>query len=349
MSSRIILISCGKKKLDHKTEAENLYISPLFKYNLRYAKSLKSDKIFILSTEYGLVGLKQKIEPYDLTLNRMPSANIQKWANQVVKKLSKVADLKKDEFTFLAGQRYRQYLIPKINNYKVPLEGLGIGKQLGYLKNKVANEEKCGQLHKYFNNLKRLKFPFLDQDIPKNGIYVLFEKKELAHEGNRIVRVGTHTGLNQLRSRLKQHFIQENKDRSIFRKNIGRCFLNKQKDSFLEKWELDLTAKKDKEKNSQLIDFKKQKKIEQKVSKYIQNNFSFVVFLIENKKERLALESKIISTISLCNECQPSKNWFGFNSPKEKIKKSGLWLVNELYKEPLSDKELKDLRNKYEN
>jgi len=345
MSSRIILISCVSKKLNYKTEAEKLYISPLFKYNLRYAKSLKPDKIFVLSAKYGLVGLKQRIEPYDLTLNKMSLAEIKKWSNQVVKKLSKVANLKKDEFTFLAGQKYRQYLIPEINNYKIPLKGLGIGKQLGYLKNKVANEEKCSQLHRYFNSLKRLKFPFLDKNIPKNGIYILFEKKELAHEGNRIVRIGTHTGLNQLRSRLKQHFIQENKDRSIFRKNIGRCFLNKQKDSFLEKWELDLTAKKDKEKNSQLIDFKKQKKIEQKVSKYIQDNFSFVVFPIEDKKKRLALESKIISTISLCNECKPSKNWFGFNSPKGKIKESGLWLVNELYKEPLSDKDIKELKN----
>jgi len=42
-------------------------------------------------------------------------------------------------------------------------------------------------------------------------------------------------------SRLKQHFAKENKDRSVFRKNIGRCILNKANDDYLTKWEWDLT------------------------------------------------------------------------------------------------------------
>jgi hypothetical protein len=60
--------------------------------------------------------------------------------------------------------------------------------------------------------------------------------------GSRIVRIGTHTGANQLCSRLKQHFLNEMKDRSIFRKNIGRCLLKQANDPFLEFWELDLTS-----------------------------------------------------------------------------------------------------------
>ena len=98
----------------------------------------------------------------------------------------------------------------------------------------------CEKLHKFFNNMERLKFPFDENKIPLNGIYILFEKGEKAHDVDRIVRVGTHTGQNQLRSRLKQHFINENKDRSIFRKNIGRALLNKNKDPFLEQWECPL-------------------------------------------------------------------------------------------------------------
>ena len=82
--------------------------------------------------------------------------------------------------------------------------------------------ENCKNLHELFNNLPKLEFPFNEEHIPMNGIYVLFEKGEFAHNTNRIVRVGTHTGKNQLRSRLIQHFLNENKDRSIFRKNIGR-------------------------------------------------------------------------------------------------------------------------------
>lgn len=84
------------------------------------------------------------------------------------------------------------------------------------------------ELHQIFNKQKRYYFPFDDfiNEIPKNGIYIIFEKGERYKNLDRIVRVGTHTGNNQLRSRLKQHFIKENKNRSIFRKNIGRCFLN---------------------------------------------------------------------------------------------------------------------------
>ena len=62
---------------------------------------------------------------------------------------------------------------------------------------------------------------------------VLFETGELAHGADRIVWVGTHTGSNEMPSRLKQHFLKENKDRSIFRKNIGRALLNRRRTLYL--------------------------------------------------------------------------------------------------------------------
>ncbi len=94
----------------------------------------------------------------------------------------------------------------------------------------------CHELHKIFNKMKRITFPFEDKDIPKNGIYILFEKDELGHEEDRIVRVGTHTGESQLKPRLYQHFLNENKDRSIFRKNTDRAILNKNNDEYLDVW-----------------------------------------------------------------------------------------------------------------
>lgn len=192
----------------------------------------------------------------------------------------------------------------------------------------------CESLHRLVNELERHTFPFDESIIPMNGIYLLFEKGEKGYQKDRIVRVGAHTGDNQLRSRLKQHFLNENKDRSIFRKNIGRALLNQSNDPFLEFWELDLTTRKAKEKYSSLIDWKYQKSIETKVSKYIQGHFSFSVFELTSKEERLQIESRIISTVSWCEECSPSDQWLGNSSPKEKIVKSGLWLVNELYKKP---------------
>jgi hypothetical protein len=195
----------------------------------------------------------------------------------------------------------------------------------------------CKRIHEITRSLDRHRFPFDNTKIPRNGIYVLFEKGEEGHvqEGgrDRIVRIGTHTGDKQLTSRLKEHFLKENKDRSIFRKNIGRALLNKQNDNFLEFWNLDLTTRRAKDIYAQQIDFEYQRQIEYQVSQYIHDNFSFSVFEVATKEERLNIESKIISTVSLCDECMPSNDWLGKSSPNDKIVRSGLWLVNQLYKE----------------
>ncbi|AIQ40327.1 hypothetical protein [Paenibacillus sp. FSL R5-0912] len=197
----------------------------------------------------------------------------------------------------------------------------------------------CCNLHEIVNKMTRHHFPFEDNVIPRNGVYLLFETGEYGHGADRIVRVGTHTGPNQLRSRLKQHFVQENKDRSIFRKNIGRCLLNRDKDPYTSVWELDFTTREAKLNNGHLVDPAYQSNIESRVSDYIQKHFSFCVLAIEDKPERLSLESRLISTLSLCDECAPSVQWLGMSSPHEKIRRSGLWQVNELYKEPLNNQD----------
>ena len=204
--------------------------------------------------------------------------------------------------------------------------------------------QSCHSLHQMFNSLTIIRFPFNAKLLPKNGIYILFEDGEQSHGTNRIVRVGTHTGDNQLPSRLQQHFVKENKDRSIFRKNVGRAILSRNQDSFLDWWELDLTTSEAKRKYVPGLDLVRQKQIERQVSKYIQQYLRFVVFRVDEKKKRLDWESKIISTVSRCAECRPSSIWLGNYSPKEKIRQSGLWIVNELYKVPLSEDELDALR-----
>lgn len=207
------------------------------------------------------------------------------------------------------------------------------------------NQQICNLLHQTVNRLEEFSFPFDQTAIPPNGIYILFEKGELAHNTKRIVRIGTHTGENQLPSRLIQHFVNENKDRSIFRKNIGRCLLCKENDVFLQKWEIDLTTRKAKKRYGDSIDYEKLRMVERRVSEYIKRNFSFAVFKVEEKTKRVDLESKIISTVSLCRDCFPSNQWLGLYSPKKKIKECGLWQVNELYKKPLSLKEANELRD----
>jgi hypothetical protein len=55
------------------------------------------------------------------------------WAQRVIEKLRKHNDIDNDHFVFLAGADYRQNLIPHLKRYSVPMEGLGLGKQLQWL------------------------------------------------------------------------------------------------------------------------------------------------------------------------------------------------------------------------
>jgi len=198
----------------------------------------------------------------------------------------------------------------------------------------------CNKLHEVTREGQHFNFTTGYRDIPKNGIYIMFENGEFAHGGNRIVRIGTHTGDNQLPSRIYQHFENENKNRSIFRKNIGRCILHNQQDCYLSTWELDTTTKEKKLAFSHLIDKDKEATIEKQISQYIQENLSFCLLEIPDKDNRIYYESRLIGTVSNCNECTSSENWFGRFSPVEKIVKSGIWQVMQLYSEPLSDNEI---------
>jgi hypothetical protein len=204
--------------------------------------------------------------------------------------------------------------------------------------------EICEALHHLFQQLPTFGFPFDSRELPGNGIYILYESGELAHETSRIVRIGTHRGDSRLPLRLEEHFLREKKDRSIFRRNIGRAILHKANDPFLAQWDIDLTARQARITNSGKIDHARLKAVEKQVTDYIQQNFRFVVFRVDDKEKRLSLESAIISTVSLCDKCQPTDNWLGLHSPIKKIEESGLWLVQKLYKTPLSDREFGELR-----
>ena len=50
------------------------------------------------------------------------------------------ADIEKDEFVFLAGERYRQFLIPFLKNYSIPMQGLKIGMQLQWLTKELVKQ-----------------------------------------------------------------------------------------------------------------------------------------------------------------------------------------------------------------
>lgn len=134
MGKQIILISCVSQKLEQRAKAKDIYVSTLFKLNLRYAQKLAPDDIFVLSAKHGLLSLEQEVDPYEQTLNTMPAHEVKQWADRVLDQICAKYFIDETTFIFLAGERYRKYLLPHLKNVQIPLKGLGIGRQLQKLK-----------------------------------------------------------------------------------------------------------------------------------------------------------------------------------------------------------------------
>ena len=195
--------------------------------------------------------------------------------------------------------------------------------------------------------MQRYTFETINEIPFNNGIYIFFQNGEKYKEFDRIVRVGTDTGQNQLKSRMSQHLTKENKDRSIFRKNIGRAMLSKANNPLLDYWNIDFTTKKNKE---LYFDEKKAATcmaIESQISDFMRENFSFVVFRVDTKEERLKFEEGIISALYNANDFIASADWLGNYVPETRgtyVKKSRMWLSQGLKAEPLNNKELQKIK-----
>ena len=210
--------------------------------------------------------------------------------------------------------------------------------------------EKCEQLHIFFNGLKAHSYPFNENEIPKNGIYVQFEKGETGHGGNRIVRIGTHTGTkSSLKDRLGEHF--EDFKRSVFRRKVGAAIIGRDIKNGSRLWlEDDLTIwiasdwhkRKERFRAKGRIDTLAE--IEKQVSRYIRSSISFVCIDVKDLESRARFESGLISTVSNCAKCGPSKNWLGNFSATPKVCQSGLWQEKELWKDDLTDNDIDFLK-----
>lgn len=131
-----VFISCVKSKQKTKAKAKDMYISPLFRYSLKYALSLTSkNKVYILSAKYGLLRLDEVISPYELTLNTMSEREKKEWAYKVYLQMRKNELDFNEDTIFLTGKNYRKYLITKFSNATAPLKNLGLGMQLNFYKN----------------------------------------------------------------------------------------------------------------------------------------------------------------------------------------------------------------------
>jgi hypothetical protein len=336
-------------KQSYPCKAYEMYApSSLFSKQYEYAKSC-CDKVFIMSAKYGLLDVDSLIEPYDITLNDFSSSEISVWASNVYSELKRKTDVVHDTYYFFAGKNYYSDLIRYLPNYRLPLQGLKFGERLSKLdgllikrsQSNTGNQTICDKLHELFLSLPRYNWETISNIKFTNGIYIVFEKGEVYKGKERIVRVGTHKSDGRLKERLRDHFLKENKDGSIFRKNIGKAMLNRDGDAYLQIWSLDTS----KIENQSFVDWDKQKQIEKRVSEYMRRAFSIVVFQVDSKDERLRFEEGIISSLNYEPTFIASPKWNGHYSTEFEIRESGMWLKQGLNGQVLTDDDFEVIEN----
>ena len=111
------------------------YLSPWFVKARDYVEATGMPWL-ILSAEHGLLHPDAEVSPYERTLNTMPVAERRAWASRVLEALRPHL-LGTEQVVVLAGDRYREFLMPSLRatcrDVRVPMEGLKIGFQLQWL------------------------------------------------------------------------------------------------------------------------------------------------------------------------------------------------------------------------
>jgi hypothetical protein len=138
-----VLVSCVGKKTSTPQKAKDLYQSSWFIKARKWAEN-NGDRWFILSALHGLIDPEKIIEPYEKTLNKIPTTERAEWSANIHNTIVKT--IPKGRIVFLAGQKYRDGLELTLSGagYVVesPMQGMGIGQQLSWL-NKNKGETQC--------------------------------------------------------------------------------------------------------------------------------------------------------------------------------------------------------------
>jgi len=136
MRKTLVLVACCGPKLNGMHEAGNIYQSDLFQKSKEWAER-EGDAWAILSAKHGVLSPTEVIQEYDVTLNEMPAAKRREWCDMVREQL---APWKPERIVVLAGNRYCEWITDEWMTER-PMEGLGIGQQLAWLKKENQTEE----------------------------------------------------------------------------------------------------------------------------------------------------------------------------------------------------------------
>lgn len=135
----MIVVGCGKSKLDHSAPARELYTGSLFRMARRYAEASGRPWV-ILSGAHGVIGPHVVLRPYDAG---PPEAGrqLEEWARKAAVGIERFWEEEGDwgrPVELLCGKRYAEPVARELDDLGIrwdqPLSGLGVGQRLSKLK-----------------------------------------------------------------------------------------------------------------------------------------------------------------------------------------------------------------------
>lgn len=145
---RLIVIGCGKQKLDHAAPAGALYTGPLFRARKAHAEASGCPWV-IASALHGLLDPASVIEPYDVTLAKKSKREREGWGERFLVSLRRrVRELgweARDTVVEIhAGADYFEAIPHPLDcclKFEEPTAGLGIGQQLALYSREAKQQQ----------------------------------------------------------------------------------------------------------------------------------------------------------------------------------------------------------------
>lgn len=129
--STLHLVSCVGTKRSHACAAKDLYCSRWFKL-VRTIVEQRGEPWWILSAKYNLLLPDAVVRPYNVTLADKSREERMQWAEVIYDVLPGVAP-KNARYVIWGDENSYEFLAPMLSA-ELPLQGLGIGQQLSYLR-----------------------------------------------------------------------------------------------------------------------------------------------------------------------------------------------------------------------
>jgi hypothetical protein len=137
LKDRVGLVGCVKQQAARRAEAQDLFVSPLFRGRRTYVERT-CGRWYVLSALHGLVAPDESLAPYDLKLKSVSQAERRAWSERVLTRLeAEIGALKGLTFEIHAGASYtNEGLVRGLRArgaaVELPAVGLGEAQELAF-------------------------------------------------------------------------------------------------------------------------------------------------------------------------------------------------------------------------